>query len=507
MTTKTQTLVRPAARPWATLLQRAWLAALIAAALAFALINLPYAPRTWFDEGSHLHVPKTLLQYGVYADISSEGFRYYGPTVGVGPTVLLPIALAFKLFGIGLIQGRLVIVAYFLAALAGCWLLARRMFTERVALLAVTLLLASRTVGVPGAVEYGRQVLGEIPGIAFLMFGALAWVAGVQRPHGWKLPLLAGLGFGLALVTKNQFALIVPPALAAVALLDGRFYRAGSWRLRPVPLFVACGCYGLWLLAQWQFLGPGSFLENLQQTRQAAGGAIFVFDIHATQRALAYLVRPDLYGGLLLPALFYTGWQARRRSAHGAADALLAALVGLWLLWYVVASLGWQRYAFPAVAFGAVLIARMLADLIGWLRGAGRPRLAWVLALYAALAVGAPLALSAQAIAHPDTSAQRFAAYLDATLPADTLIETWEPELGLLTNHRYHYPPIELLDTAVRHEWLGGPALHYDGLHDAPSYVVVGSFGAYTGVYPSDTLKHNYVEQKRIGAYTLYRHR
>lgn len=57
--------------------QRSW-ERTIALALAFlvallALINLPYAPPTWFDEGSHLHVPETLVRYGVYADISSEG--------------------------------------------------------------------------------------------------------------------------------------------------------------------------------------------------------------------------------------------------------------------------------------------------------------------------------------------------------------------------------------------------------------------------------------------------
>ncbi|NTU56578.1 MAG: hypothetical protein HGA79_10050, partial [Anaerolineales bacterium] len=34
--------------------------------------NLTRFPAPWFDEGSHLHVPKTLVQYGVYADISSE---------------------------------------------------------------------------------------------------------------------------------------------------------------------------------------------------------------------------------------------------------------------------------------------------------------------------------------------------------------------------------------------------------------------------------------------------
>src|SRR5262245_37806772 len=91
------------------MLVRVWPLALIAVALFLALVNLPYAPRTWFDEGSHLHVPKTIVQRGVYADISSEGYRYHGPTIGIGPTIMLPVALVFKLAGVGLIQGRLVI--------------------------------------------------------------------------------------------------------------------------------------------------------------------------------------------------------------------------------------------------------------------------------------------------------------------------------------------------------------------------------------------------------------
>src|SRR5215218_11223001 len=78
---------------------RVGLAALIGFALFVSLYNLTSYPTTWFDEGSHLHVPKTLVNYGVYADRSSEGFRYYGPTIGVGPTVMLPLAAMFRLFG------------------------------------------------------------------------------------------------------------------------------------------------------------------------------------------------------------------------------------------------------------------------------------------------------------------------------------------------------------------------------------------------------------------------
>lgn len=495
-------------------LERAWLLALIGGALLLALLNLPYAPRTWFDEGSHLHVPKTLIQYGVYADISSEGFRYYGPTIGVGPTVMLPIALVLQLFGIGLLQARLVIVLYLLLGLVACGMLARKLHGTLVGLLATTLLLASRSITYEGAIEYGRQVVGEVPGVAFLFLGMLAWLAALRAAQtdtrrSRTMSILAGLGFGLALVTKNQFVLIIPLAVLLAGLLDWRYYRAGSWWLRIVPLFIACGCFGLWTLAQFQFLGPGSFIENMRQTRQAAGGAIFVFDLRATLRAGYYLLRPDLYGGLLVPALIYAAWRARRRDAQGLAEALLVLIVGLWLAWYVGASLGWPRYAFPAVAFSAILVARAIVDLVGWLmRGNQWQRvLAYGVSVYAALAIALPLALSFLMVMQPDSTAEQMAAYLNTHVPTDVVVETWEPELGFLSDHRYHYPPIALLDTAVRHQWLDGPPLVYDGLSDRPEYVVVGGFGSYTNVYAPELLERDYRLVEEIGNYRLFARR
>ncbi|MBC8075641.1 MAG: glycosyl transferase, partial [Chloroflexales bacterium] len=147
---------------------------------------------------------------------------------------------------------------------------------------------------------------------------------------------------------------------------------------------------------------------------------------------------------------------------------------------------------------------RLLADLYGWLR-VRRPLLARGLVAYAALLVALPLALSARGVLSPDRSAQQMAEYLDAHVPAAALVETWEPELGLLTDHRYHYPPIGLLDAAVRHTWLAGPPLIYNGLADRPPYVVVGSFGSWTGIYPVVALDRDYLETYRVGAYTLFR--
>lgn len=503
---------REQAQSWiATLrIERIWITLLVVAVAVLGFVNLEYAPRTWFDEGSHLHVPKTIVQHGVYADISSEGYRYHGPTIGIGPTIMLPVALVFKFFGIGLMQGRLVIAGYLLVALVAFYFLARQRFGRLSALLAVTILLASRTLNYDGMIEYGRQVLGEAPGLAFFFLGILAWLGALRAsvPRRQRLlSILAGLGFGLVLITKNQFVLIIPPALALLALLDWRYYRAGSWWLRLAPPIIACACFGAWVVVQFQFLGPGTFFENLQQTRQSAGGAIFVFHPRSMLRAGYYILRPDLYGSLLIPALAYTLWRMRQRNAEGLIEALFGITITLWVGWYVLVSLGWPRYAFPAVALSALTITRLITDLFGWLRRTGQHIPALLVSAYVTVIIVIPLYYSTQSVFSPNTSVQRFAAAIEARVPHDVVIETWDPELGVLTDHRYHYPPNQLLDTIVRHEWLGGPPPTYDWQMAAPEFIAYGPFSQYAGVYSEDDLDRDYRMIEHIGQYALFQRR
>ena len=208
----------------------------------------------------------------------------------------------------------------------------------------------------------------------------------------------------------------------------------------------------------------------------------------------------------MVPALAYATWRARRRDAQGLIEALLVLLVGLWLAWYVLVSLGWPRYAFPAVMLSTLLISRMALDLLHMLhRAGGRQRMmALAAGAYLALAIAIPLTLTANTIARRDESAQQFAAVIEATVPPDALIATWEQELAVLTDHPYLYPPQPLLDRAVRREWLGGDAISYDWYRAQPQYVAVGDFGAYTGVYATAELDQYYREVARIGTYVLY---
>lgn len=472
----------------------------LACVLALALINLESYPATWFDEGQYLHVPKALLQHGVYADWSSDGPRYFGPTTATGPTVLLPIALMFQVAGIGLTQARLVMAVYLLACLALCYLVARRIHTPTIALLATALLLSSR-----GAwtLNWGRQVLGEIPTLTFLLAGLWFWYGALTRRCG-RRAVAAGICWGLCLITKNQAIVAFAPALALGSLLEWRVYRNGRWSLWLLPPLIAATMALGWLLILFTQLGPGNLATNLALTRQATGGAILVLRPDATLRALRLLVSPSMYGGLLIPALLYGWWRVRRRRDVAAqAESFVLLIVAIWLLWFVC-SLGWPRYAYVGAALGALPVARLIADAWGRARRRGATH-ATALALAAGLIIGAPLLRTTHEILTPDRSVLRFAAYLTHTLPADSLIATWEPELGGLTDHRFQYPPQALLDVAVRHQWSGGPPARVDLDADPAPYVVVGPFGAWTGVYATTQLDRSYALIHSDGPYALYR--
>ena len=510
--------VRPVVARPNLLMGVAWRRAAMAVAITIfvflAVFNLTSFPTTWFDEGSHLHVPKTLIRFGTYADYSSEGFRYYGPTIGVGPTVMLPIAAAFRLFGIGLLQARVVMVVYLLAAVYVFYRLANMLGGQRLAWVTTALLVTSRGVAL---LENGRQVLGEVPGFFFLVAGLVLWFAAWEKAS-WKRLALVGLLAGLAVVTKYQYLLILVPTLGLAWLANLIYYRTTPQRVFIVPGLVAGVCFALWQVYMILYLGPATASENLAALRTATAGAALVFSPALMKRGLEQLLSLKVYLFLLLPALVYgfTRILPRRRDAQQ--WGILFVLIGVNFVWYVVASISWLRYAFLGLAVSSLFIARFVHDLtngfqldlvlrqgktIAW-----KPVLRLALLAWLAVTLVVPLGQTARQIILPEANMPAMmAAYLDAHIPRDKLIETWEPEMGFLTDHNYHFPPALLLNKAVGYIWLGGatPAQSYDFVQTQhPAYVLVGGFARWVNLYPADVLAASYHLVTRIGGYELY---
>jgi hypothetical protein len=134
--------------------------------------------------------------------------------------------------------------------------------------------------------------------------------------------------------------------------------------------------------------------------------------------------------------------------------------------------------------------------------------LRWTMIVWLAVMFVLPLAETVSEILSPDFNApDAMASYLNQHVPQDALIETWEPEMGFLTDHNYHFPPALLLLDAVKQVNLNGPPvaqLYHFAPTELPRYVLLGDFGRWVELYPNDFLAARYTLVTQIGGYELY---
>jgi hypothetical protein len=321
-------------------------------------------------------------------------------------------------------------------------------------------------------------------------------------------------------LTKNQFALVLLPTLFVLFVLDLLYYRQlrVSHFLVPIVMTggaIVAGYLALFLLAL-RTDDPGHILTLWHD---ASAGAIFVFSRGRMLSSLKFLLGPDVLSYWGLPSLFYGVILARERNRNGIRQAFLVTFAVIGLGWYAFASIGWPRYAFASLAILPIFAAKLITDVIHVLARSDGPWFDWrgtkinvaAAALVAAviLTIGFSLQSVASTVAAPpDRGPQLMAAYIDSHVPRSDVIETWEPELGFLSNHSFHYPPSGWLDRAVRAKWLGATDLlnGYDpGVEAKPAFLVVGPFGKFTGMYQQILANLHTPPVVSVGDYDLYR--
>jgi 4-amino-4-deoxy-L-arabinose transferase-like glycosyltransferase len=484
-----------------------WRAVLVLLLMFAATANLTTWPLTWYDEGSHAMVPKSLVLFGVYADYDSSGFRYYGPTTGVGPTVLVPIAAVFKLFGIGLLQARMVMAAYLVLAVIAFHLLARRIMGEIAAWVAAVMFVLT-----PGAgtLEYGRQVLGEIPGFFFLCLGLSVMVSQVRRACGRRL-LLSGVLLGLAAVTKYQLLVIIMPGLVLAWLLS-TWRSPVRWRVFLIPAVTVGLVFGLWQVCFLGYLGPSSFWDNIRFVRRAAAGAALAFSPQRAADALRTILGPGMVFSALVPAVAYGTLRALRSDERSDAWRVIMSFTLVALGWFVFASVGWRRYAYPGVSLACLPAAAFLVEGLASQRATTSAwldaPLRWTAVAWVTVMAGLGAATLLPRVAFPRTQdAIAMADAVNAQVPEKATIASWEPEMTFLTRHVYQVPPQELLTVAVAHVYAGGPppSAQYDfAASGAPEFVLEGPFARGVSIYAS-RLSTDYRLLLTHGPYKLYR--
>jgi 4-amino-4-deoxy-L-arabinose transferase-like glycosyltransferase len=491
---------------------------LLAALLLF--YNLNYNPRSWHDEGAALSLAKTLAQDGVYAVRTSQGYQTFGPVQSAGPTLIVPIALAFRLMGAGLVQARLVAAIYALLALVVFYWCGQVLFGRWAGLIAMVLLLASPNVGY---LLFGRQVLGEVPALGFFLAGWLVWARGLRMNRAWLYPL-AGLLIGGAMLTKTQYVVMGFGTIGLLFVLDLFYFHQGTLKGLIVVGALALVCVIGWWGWQIQYFGLATFQENADKLAQLASSTSG-FHLSTTIDALQTLFGSSnpVYFFWLIPALPYVGFLCLGRSRQNVILAFLLIFCCSWLAYFTFWIIPWQRYALAPLAVAALFVAKLYYDLARgsvatwrnlWqemtpLRRAAAPlspqALVTLGALVATVTMGLLTLNQFQKVVRSDvldkygqsSEAVRsapllqvpheVAAFLDQQVPKTAVIETWERELGILTDHQYHYPDQSLLaraDMAIYHNGPRDYALGADYFNSVrPDYVIIGFYGRFNQIY------------------------
>lgn len=322
--------------------------------LVAATYHLTESPGIWYDEGFYTQTATNVALHGREAIQITPDTYVTASQVTVGYPVIYPVALSYRLFGVSVLSGRAVMVGFMLLAGLAAYFLARRLMAPRVAALSF---LAVATL--PVLYGNGKSVLGEVPGMAYVLISLLVLVqlerTGYRRSALW---LLLGVMTGLAAATKPIFILF-PIALCMVWLSN----------FRKIPLTVRSFAYGLvgflimvsiWVLTQF---GTGdSFTKVIQYYANPyeVTNAWTLLLINAKR----YLTESTPLITAVLIGIWGISGYIRLHARRTITVAEQAAFVFCILVMVEYLRLdGWYRYLFPATLLGFLFLSSSVTEL------------------------------------------------------------------------------------------------------------------------------------------------
>lgn len=486
---------------------RFWAGALLFVLVAWgSFYNLANFPTIWWDEAIFSETAANLAQHGRYAftvesphQLSDLDFR-----ISVGPAIILPVALAYKLLGVGVPEGRLVAAAYLVFAFLALFLTARRFWGLAPALGAVALVFLGTDV-----LYWGRSVLGDVPALGLFLLGLWLLSRGLDNPSLGSL-FLGGIFLGLAFDAKEFYGLaFLPPLL----LLTRRWWRDKVLLLKALLAFslgVSLPLGGYLLLKVLILGGLADAVHHFLAQKKLLCHEFFtpltIGRIYP--ESLLYLLRHPLFwlGGLGACWLW-------KRGGLSWGEKLWLGNFLLWSLMYLTA-VWWHRFALPALFLAGPLAAQFLR--IGARRlssSLARPP-RWlapgIAAVFLIIFYPLPAVDLLKAISTRNTDPPySLVDYLKSRVPKNCLIETPEYELVFLADeHRIHLMPAYFFIESTPEEikLLNPRKKPYDFNQVGADLLILGSFGksVFRQVYPPACLSGKWLCVARVGYYDIY---
>lgn len=311
----------------------------------FSSFRLFSSPETWLDEGLIIQSVVGLLHTGKASLAVAPGLFEPAWYITTGFPLTIPLAGTFALFGVSLEAARVVMLAFIIVFYAVLFLYAHKAIGGRAAWIGFFFLVFFAPI-----YGHGRNVLGEIPGLLFMLLALLPLVRRGELTRGGAL--LVGIGAGLAIASKPIFILFLP------ALLLACVSRREELKLKKVFVFGFLGILiplALWVFTQFDHATLSRVLAVYANPHD-----VNIWSAIATNVKRLFTEMQPLYffGALAVWVTSYAVRRFRHETISLTEEALLFFSV-LVLLAYP-RSAGYYRYFFPGQVFAVLYLPRSL---------------------------------------------------------------------------------------------------------------------------------------------------
>ena len=318
-------------------------------------INLGNGPLWAADEQTYSQWAYHMVKSGDY--VTPYAFGGLAIWIGKPPLYMWLMSLSYQAFGVSNFVTRLWSPIFGALTLVVIYFLGKRLFNRIVGFTSAIVLATFTTFYL-----FARHAMTDVAFVFFILASIYFFVLSEQTKKVSRYIVLSGLFFGLALLTKQVEALLIPLTVFAYLFVTRR-----SVRFLFTKHFTAFWGIGLLLLSPWliyMFLSFGSTFWNwfiiycgvirtISPIEGHTGDYLFYFN---------YLINNERVWTILLP--FAAGLCVFNSvSKRSKVDTLLLAWMGIVLLVFTIAQTKLSWYILPAIPAFALAISNLLYQI------------------------------------------------------------------------------------------------------------------------------------------------
>lgn len=324
---------------------------------AIYLLNINNPPLWAADEKTYSQISFHILKSGDYWSPWVIGEPAWW--VGKPPLLMWLTSISYQVFGLTLFATRIWVVFFGFLSLIMIYLLGRKLYNNKVGIIAVFVLGSFVTF-----YDYATHLMMDVPLIFFILASIYYLILSKDNKNlTLKYAMLSGIFFGLALMTKQLEALLIPVILLTFLLFTkdirfaltkqfGLFFGTAGMIFIPYIVFMSYLSKDFWD----SFFVYSNFSRLITPLEGHGGNFLFYF-----QGLITY----ELFWAVILPfAVTFGIYNAFKKQSR--ADILVISWIVVVLGLFTVAQTKLFWYILPAMPAFALIIGNLLYNISGW---------------------------------------------------------------------------------------------------------------------------------------------